>query len=205
MGKASQALHNLLPSLWRALGSTRLALILLTLLLLTSLLASLLPQMPADSATREPWLAAVELRYRATTDLLHTLGLFDAYWDPRHSPRETLLCVQVGVVLFALSFLLAVRLAPHGWILLLFALPAGGLTGLAFPVAVACLPAAEVVDSTQARGPPGRRAGLLYAADLVGGCLGAATASVFLVPILGIFQTSLAIALVSIAGLALLL
>ncbi len=126
-------------------------------------------------------------------------------WDPRHSPRATLLCVQVGVVLFALSFLLAVRLAPPGWIFLLFGLLAGGLTGLAFPVAVACLPAAEGVDSTQARGPPGRSAGLLYAADLVGGCLGAATASVFLVPILGIFQTSLAIALVGIAGLALLL
>jgi cytochrome c biogenesis protein len=82
MGKASQALHNLLPGLWRALGSTRLALILLTLLLLTCLLASLLPQMPADSTTREPWLAAVELRYRTATGLLHTLGLFDAYHTP---------------------------------------------------------------------------------------------------------------------------
>jgi cytochrome c biogenesis protein len=82
MGKASQALHNLLPRLWRALGSTRLALILLTLLLLASLLASLLPQMPADSATREPWLAAVELRYRTATGLLHTLGLFNAYNTP---------------------------------------------------------------------------------------------------------------------------
>lgn len=82
MGEANQALHNLLPRLWRALGSTRLALILLTLLLLTSLLASLLPQMPADLTTREPWLAAVELRYRTATDLLHTLGLFDAYHTP---------------------------------------------------------------------------------------------------------------------------
>ncbi len=82
MGKASQALHNLLPSLWRALGSTRVALILLTLLLLTSLLASLLPQMPADPTTRDPWLATAELRYRTATDLFHTLGLFDAYHTP---------------------------------------------------------------------------------------------------------------------------
>jgi cytochrome c biogenesis protein len=82
MGKASQALHKLLPSLWRVVGSTRLALILLALLLFTSLLASLLPQMPADSATREPWLAAVELRYRTATGLLHTLGLFEAFHTP---------------------------------------------------------------------------------------------------------------------------
>jgi cytochrome c biogenesis protein len=82
MSKASQALHNLLPGLWRALGSTRLAALLLALLLLTSLLASLLPQMPADSAAGEPWLAAVELRYRTATGLLHTLGLFDAYRTP---------------------------------------------------------------------------------------------------------------------------
>lgn len=126
-------------------------------------------------------------------------------WDPRRSPRAALLLVLVGVVLFALSFLLVVRLAPSAWVFLLFALFAGGLTGLAFPIAVACLPAADGVDATQARGPPGHGAGLLYAADLVGGCLGAATASVFLVPILGIFQTSLAVAMVGIAGLALLL
>lgn len=82
MGEASQTLRNLLPRLWRAFGSTRLTLILLALLLLTALLASLLPQMPVDPAVREGWLAAVELRYRTMTSLLYTLGLFDAYHTP---------------------------------------------------------------------------------------------------------------------------
>ena len=78
MGKGTQALHKL----WRFLGSTRLAGILLAALLLASLLASLFPQMPSDPATREPWLAAVRLRFGNATGPLHTLGLFDAYHAP---------------------------------------------------------------------------------------------------------------------------
>lgn len=78
MGMATQ----LLRGLWRTLGSTRLAAILLSALLLTSLLASLFPQLPADPATHESWLAAVALRYGQVTRLLHTLGLFDAYQAP---------------------------------------------------------------------------------------------------------------------------
>jgi len=78
MGKGTQALHKL----WRFLGSTRLAAILLAALLLASLLASLFPKMPSDPAARQPWLAAVELRYGNATGLLHTLGLFDPYHAP---------------------------------------------------------------------------------------------------------------------------
>ena len=76
----------------------------------------------------------------------------------------------------------------------LLALTAGGLTGMAFPVGVACV-----------RGESGRVAGLLYGADLVGGCLGAVLASVLLVPILGIPQTCIAVALVGLAGVVTLL
>jgi cytochrome c biogenesis protein len=78
MGTATRLLRNL----WRALGSTRLAAILLALVLLASLLASSFPQMPADPAAREPWLAAVALRYRGATRLLQAVGLFDAYHAP---------------------------------------------------------------------------------------------------------------------------
>ncbi len=81
MGKGSQAgrLSRAARRLWRALGSTRLAAILLAALLLATLLASLFPQMPASPAARDPWLAAVSLRYRAATSLLHSLGLFQVY------------------------------------------------------------------------------------------------------------------------------
>lgn len=78
MGTATRPLHNL----WRALGSTRLAAILLAAALLASSLASLFPQMPADPAAYEPWLAAVTSRYGRTTRLLSALGLFDAYHAP---------------------------------------------------------------------------------------------------------------------------
>lgn len=66
-------------SLWRILGSRRLAVILLVVTLLALVLASLFPQMPADPTSRETWLTAVTLRYGQTTGFLHALGLFDAY------------------------------------------------------------------------------------------------------------------------------
>jgi cytochrome c biogenesis protein ResB len=78
MGTAIRLLHNL----WQALGSVRLAAVLLAALLLVSALTSLFPQMPADPAAREPWLAAVALRYGRMASLLRALGLFDAYHAP---------------------------------------------------------------------------------------------------------------------------
>jgi cytochrome c biogenesis protein len=78
MGTATRLLRNL----WRALGSIRLAAILLAAVLLASLLASTCPQIPADPAVHEAWLAAVTLRYGHVTPLLRTLGLFDAYHAP---------------------------------------------------------------------------------------------------------------------------
>jgi len=72
MGTATRPLHNL----WRALGSTRLAAILLAAALLASSLASLFPQMPADPAAYELWPAALarglddtEFAYRAAAHL----------------------------------------------------------------------------------------------------------------------------------------
>ena len=53
----------------------------------------------------------------------------------------------------------------------------------------------------QGEGGVGRVAGLLYGADLVGGCLGALLGAVLFVPVLGIPQTCVAIVLVGLAGL----
>lgn len=130
--------------------------------------------------------------------------------DPRRSPRVALLWIQAGLVLFAIGFPLMISLAPPAWTFLPWSLFSGGLTGLAFPLAVACLlPAGGPNLQTnpgptadQIKGKVGHTAGLLYGADLVGGCLGAVTASVFLVPILGISQTCLAVAIIAVAGLA---
>jgi hypothetical protein len=46
-------------------------------------------------------------------------------------------------------------------------------------------------------------AGLLYGADLMGGCVGALVASAVLVPVLGVVQTCLAVALVAGTGVLL--
>jgi spermidine synthase len=61
---------------------------------------------------------------------------------------------------------------------------------MAFPLAMALL-----------QGGAGRKAGLLYGADLVGGCVGALLSSALLVPVLGIPRTCAALALVGLAGL----
>ena len=50
----------------------------------------------------------------------------------------------------------------------------------------------------------GRVAGLIYGADLVGACLGAFLSSALLIPVLGIPQTCYAVALLSLAGVMLL-
>ena len=113
---------------------------------------------------------------------------------PRLSPRSALALIALGITLLALSLPGLMSLRPPAWGFPLLALAAGGLTGMAYPVAVACFP-----------GDTERVAGLLYGADLVGGCLGAVLASVFLVPILGIPQTCVAVALVGLAGVVALL
>ena len=78
MGTVTQWLRNL----WRMLGSIRLAAALLLVLLLTSILASLFPQMPDEPATHRSWLAAIRLRYGAAADLWQALGVFDIYRSP---------------------------------------------------------------------------------------------------------------------------
>jgi spermidine synthase len=75
----------------------------------------------------------------------------------------------------------------------LLTLLAGALAGMAYPLALALI-------ATRGESP-GRAAAMLYAADLVGGCLGALLGAVILIPVLGIPQTCWAIALVTLAGL----
>jgi spermidine synthase len=108
--------------------------------------------------------------------------------------RRALLVVQVAMVVYSglLPLILKLRLpitAP-ALVFPLMALVAGVLTGMAFPLAVALT-----------RGSAGRVAGLLYGADLVGGCVGALLGAALLVPVLGIPRTCVAVALVGLAGL----
>jgi spermidine synthase len=110
--------------------------------------------------------------------------------------KRTLVILQASVVVCS-GVLLLILLAPShlpAAIFLLFALLAGCLTGMAFPLAVAVNLASVEEDA-------GPVVGRLYGADLVGGCLGAASSAVFLVPVLGIPQTCSVVALVGLVGL----
>jgi cytochrome c biogenesis protein ResB len=82
MGKRAKKMEGMRHwprTLWKILGSRRLAEILLASLLLVLLLVSLFPPMPAEPASQEMWLEAVNLRYGPATGLLKKLGVFEAY------------------------------------------------------------------------------------------------------------------------------
>ena len=121
---------------------------------------------------------------------------------PYPTPLKVLWWTQGGVTLLALGCLVClVFWEPPAWIFPLSLLGAGTLTGLVFPVAVACLTTTEKAEPDQA----GLAAGILYGADLTGAWLGAILSSVWWLPILGIPHTCLVVALFGLGGLVVLL
>jgi spermidine synthase len=122
-------------------------------------------------------------------------------WPPEtleRRARHTLIGVQLVLAIYSGVLVLFLRLSLPAPTLVfpLLALLAGALGGLAFPLALALI---RVRRSR--RGSAGRTAGMLYGADLVGGCLGALLGAVLLIPVFGIPQTCAAVALVVLAGL----
>jgi len=107
--------------------------------------------------------------------------------------RRALIGVLAGVAVYSgvLPLILRLPVLVPAFVFPLLALVAGALTGAAFPLAVALR--------------AGRAVGLLYGADLAGGCLGALLGAALFVPVLGIPQTCAAIALAALAGLMALL
>jgi spermidine synthase len=108
--------------------------------------------------------------------------------------RRMLIGVQLAIGLYCgvLVLILRLSLPAPSLVFPVLALLAGMLAGMAFPLALALIPKRE--DS-------GRATGVLYGADLVGGCLGALFGAVLLIPVFGIPQTCVATALVALAGL----
>lgn len=111
----------------------------------------------------------------------------------RTQVRWGMLFLLGGLALFAGGFPLLLQLPLPVPVVLfsLLTLLVGGLAGAAFPLAV------RLVE-----GEAGQVVGSLYGADLAGGCLGALLGATVLIPLLGIPQTCVAIALVVLAGLA---
>jgi spermidine synthase len=116
-------------------------------------------------------------------------------WAKR--PLKVLIMAQGAAMIYALllpfALLKAAALPLPNLSFPLLTLLAGFLGGMDFPLA------AELT-----KGSVGRVAGLIYGADLVGACLGAFLSSALLIPVLGIPQTCYAVALLSFAGVLLL-
>jgi spermidine synthase len=82
-------------------------------------------------------------------------------------------------------------------LLFLFLLFASGIfTGMQFPLAT------SIYQSTC---PLERRVGVLYAADLTGGCVGGLFTGILLFPLLGLFSTCLLVALLKVCSFTFLL
>jgi spermidine synthase len=127
------------------------------------------------------------------------LGAWGAEWlHQGRAPAPWLSLIQAALAVFTVAlplvfsrpFLSPAALFPP------LALVAGGLGGAIFGLA-----AAQTIPSTTG---PGAVAGRLYAVDLVGGCVGAVLAAGFLVPLLGIPQTCILLALLNLMGGAIL-
>jgi spermidine synthase len=114
--------------------------------------------------------------------------------------RQALLAVMAALALYsaALPFLFSRPIPAPAVTFPLLGLLAGCLGGMVFPLAVALR-----VEERRSESPDlqSAAAGILYAADLAGGCAGALGGAVLLVPLLGISQTCVASALVALAGL----
>lgn len=117
-------------------------------------------------------------------------GLSNRLRQTKEALRKILLAVQVTIILYSVLLPFILSFSLPAVVFPLLALAAGLLTGMAFPLAVVLV-----------GGPAGRAAGMLYGADLAGGCLGALAGAVFFIPVLGLTQTCVVVALVGLAGL----
>jgi len=109
---------------------------------------------------------------------------------------ETLIAACLAVLPAALILLHRVRAGGPGWgqgVLLGLNSVAGLLVGLEFPLANALITKAGV------KGP----AGIVYAADLAGACLGALAVSAALLPALGLLETCALLVLIKLGSLTL--
>ena len=110
---------------------------------------------------------------------------------------ETAVCLYPLLLVLLLNFLGPLNRGTVSWLgpgVLFLLLPAiaGFFGGSQFPLA-------NKICLQHTGQKVGRVAGLTYGMDLLGSCLGAFLAAVFLIPILGIVKTCLAVALLNLS------
>jgi len=128
-------------------------------------------------------------------------GLMSANLNRIRNDLGLLMKLEVGIAIF--SYLLALILKNFtsslfvaAWLFGVLFFACGALVGLEFPLASKIYLAKN--------NSVGKTAGLIYAADLLGGWLAGILAGVALVPILGVFNSCLVVVFLKLSNLALL-
>lgn len=112
---------------------------------------------------------------------------------------KSLILIHGSIIVFCLIFLLGswflFQVSPKPSlaveiIFLSLAVLIGGIVGFEFPI-INKLYLSKIKN-------PGQKAGTIYGADLLGSCLGASLISIFILPIFGIFQTLILIAILNV-------
>jgi spermidine synthase len=121
----------------------------------------------------------------------HALGLWlsDRLQPQASAPVLPLTLLAEALAAGGMAWIVTLALPVPLFVLL--GLLVGGATGAVYPLALARLP-----------GDPAQSARRLYAADLLGGCVGALIGGTLLVPLLGLPQTCLVTVLALLAGAA---
>lgn len=108
------------------------------------------------------------------------------------------LIILFSIILFSIFyFLFKTSPKPSIFIEIIFLLMAGligGIVGFEFPI-INKLYFED--DNKKARLDSAKRAGIIYGADLIGSCLAASLVSIFFIPIFGIFQTLILLAILN--------
>ncbi len=117
----------------------------------------------------------------------------------RYTGTRLLTGISLATALFALIIPLSVAFTPYlFWLLIILA---GGLVGSVYPLAGKLYLTAQ----TKTTDAIGQTAGLIDAADHLGAFIGAMLTGLLLVPLFGIFNTCLFVALINIVSLIILL
>ena len=137
------------------------------------------------------------------------------HWHRTKVKISSLIKIHGLIIIFCLIFLITswilFKTSPRSsflieMIFLVLALLIGGIVGFEFPIInkLYLKQKPRHKKTGQARFAESKRAGIIYGADLFGSCLGAFLVGIFILPIFGIFQTLILLAILNVFILILL-
>ncbi|KPJ55363.1 hypothetical protein AMJ47_00625 [Parcubacteria bacterium DG_72] len=117
-----------------------------------------------------------------------TLGMVLGVWYGQKTKKGILIFHFLIIILSLACYFIFVNLAKEP-VILIISLIAGFLGGAIFPIANKMY--------LERQKEPDKKTGTIYAADLIGACLGAVIPSLILIPVFGLFETLIFIAVLN--------